>query len=59
MSDLKLLECRLQEIKELADRLAYMHKVMLAALRDISRQSKETNEKCLARMCLEELELND
>lgn len=58
MNDVELLKQRIEDLKENHDRLSYMHYVMVQTLRDISNQSKESNEKALARMCLVGLELD-
>ncbi len=47
ISDIELLGYRIAELKESTDRLAYMHGIMLQTLKDISRQSKDNNEKAI------------
>ena len=59
VNDVELLENRLYELKEITARLTHMHQVMVDTLKDISKQSRESSEKALAKACLERLELND
>ncbi len=58
MSDMELLGYRIAELQESVSRLAYMHGEMVQCLTDIARQSKESNERTLARLCLAQLELD-
>jgi hypothetical protein len=57
MLDFELVNLRLNELQEALDELRYQNFKMKVTLQDIVSQNRDTNERTLAKLCLEELEL--